>query len=188
MLLSDSEIEETLNNPENLVNKFNPAKVLPVIKGGLTEGSKHIPPRVQELIGVLGSVSDEEQKDIGAVFGVSQATVSVSSRGMVGSGNTRRDSNIESAIDKVKHNGKIRDAHELALDAMLDTLHGLRSKLAAGDDHLKNAGKLSRIASDMSRVVGNLTPKSDPSVTNNTQVVLFAPAMKKERDYETIEA
>lgn len=194
MILSDEELEKRLESPRNLVNVFKERlanigvvtpKVLPLPVGGRREGDITIPPIVRELIGSLvneGKGGAETGTSVAETFGVSQPTASLASRGLV---DDRFDSGLAAQVKR-----KTSDAHNDALDMLMLSMEALKPKLKLGalDDSLK-AKDLSRIATDMAKVVSSMKPtEKEAGVTNNTQVILFAPPIKKESDYEFIEA
>lgn len=181
MILSESEVNERLDSTSNLMIRLKSLsnrvehRIIP--QGGRTEGSVNIPPMVRELIGSLANEGNDTQSEIAEAFGVSQPTVSGSSRGLVG---LRKEDGLREKVTETK----INDAHDLALDAMVSSLTKLGGKMEEVEDPMK----LAKIASEMSKITANIKPKDAPSATN-VQVVLFAPnRMKRENEYESIPA
>lgn len=180
MILKDEDVDERLDSPNNLINKLK-VKVLP--HGGRKEGQLGVPDEVRKLIGGLANASDERQADIAKVFGVSQPTVSAAKRGLVGD---RFDEEVSESNDEVKK-ATVEDAHESALNCLMDSLGSLGGKLKEEKTTLK-AKELSKIATDMSRVVGTLKPAEKEGNNSHTQVVVFMPVQRKENQYEVIDA
>lgn len=185
MILDNEEADARLNNPNNLFLKIRETpreklvEILPMPSGGRKEGDKAIPPRVRELLGSLAHETDDTQKEIASVFGVSQVTVSDASRGLIGD---RLDEDLAEKVDLSKDK-KEDKAHNLALDALVGSLGIVNDKIKEVDTPLKAA----RLASDMSKIVANLKGKEQPSAVSNVKVVLFAPSIKQETHYETAE-
>lgn len=181
MILTDEELEDRISSPDNLINSVI---VREIAKGGKVFGDSNIPPLVRDLIGIVGATSNEKQIDIANEFGVSQPTVSTNSRGMLSETFSKDRMNV---IDNIRSK-KTEDAHDLALDALVGCVTGLKDQLA--DPLLTKLMKpkdLSKIATDMSKVVSNLKDKNEAGIINNTQVVLLAPPMRKESQYEILD-
>jgi hypothetical protein len=181
MVLDDDEIEKRLHSEENVCNLI--VKEIP--KGGRGVGDPNIPPAIRNLIGMITATGDESQKSVGEEFGVTQAVTSVVSRGLIGAtGKERVDNELLDIVSKAREK-KTGEAHDLAMDALLGTLGTLNEQFA--DPVTRKFVKpqvLSKIATDMSKVVSNLKDKDASGVVNNTQVVLFAPPMRKESYYD----
>lgn len=177
MILKDEEVEARLDSPKNLLNQLkNPTIVKPIPTGGNKAGTKAIPPLVRDMI---AGFKNENQSDVAEVFEVTQATVSGARRGLIGN-----RLNEEAAVNKGAED-RTEDAHSLALDCLMETLTALGPKVK--DPNLK-AKDLSRIASDMSKIVGSVRGEQDKSGKNNTQVIILAPQQKKLKDFDFIEA
>lgn len=183
MILTDKEVQERLENPENLINKI---KIIPPRERGNIEGLTNIPTEVKKLIASVIGESSETQKEIGSIFGISQATVSGISRGLVGE---RLDEELAEVVGDSKK--RIQDkeikAHELALDSLMASLGQIGPKIPDADLNIKD---LTRVARDMSVISANLRKgnKEEGNTTNNTVVVLHAAERRKESVYEVIEA
>ena len=187
MVLQDNEIEERLNSPKNLSTKL--LEVRKLKEGGRKLGNTEVPPAVRSLIGSLAVQGEDSQKDIAEAFGVSQPTVGMSARGLIGN---RVDASLKADIQEVeervekKEKASMDAAHQAALDVMLGSLGVLGSKLQ-NEAELMKPKDLSRIATDMSRIVSVATGQDKNSVVNNTKVVVYAPQQRKESSYETID-
>lgn len=181
MILEETDALDRINSENNLINRLR-VKILP--HGGRKEGQIAIPEPVRHLLGSLANESEESQAQIAELFGVSQVTVSDAKRGLVGD---RYDEDLDESNEKVTKK-TADDAHEAALDCLMDTLSGLSGKIKTESSTLK-AKDLSKIATDMSRVMGSLKPaeKSGDNI-NNTQVIVYQPVQRKEAQYEVIDA
>lgn len=176
MILKDEEVDLRLNSSGNLLNQLKDRLIVrPMPNGGRTAGSTSIPPLVRELI---GSFDSESQVSVAEAFNVSQPTVSGASRGLVGD-RKEFDKKTETRID---------EAHELALDCLMNSLKDMKPAL----DKSRLEGslspvKLSKIATDMSKIVSSIKGDKNAGITNNTQVIIMAPPQKKLSDYDFIE-
>lgn len=184
MILQDDDVEARLTSDKNLINKLNSRVVVKELPhGGRKEGQLAIPEPIRKLIGGLANNSDERQADIAKVFSVSQATVSGAKRGLVGD---RFDEELTESNEETKK-ASVESAHEAALDCLMDTLGSLGGKIKSEASTMK-AKELSKIATDMSRVVGTLKPAEKEGTNSTTQVVVFMPVQKKEAQYDVIDA
>lgn len=156
MILDDSEIDERLGSPKNLVN------IIALKRNG---SAPRIPEKVNELLGRLRNTSEEKTAEIAEVFDVDSSQVLKQAK----KDTSGRDIKIESA-------------HDEALDLMVDSMRTLRTKLNDVDKPVQ----LSKIASDMSKIVGNLKSKTEEGNKQQVQINIFTPATRKENEYETI--
>lgn len=179
MLLEDHEVDSRLNSNENLISLLEVRKgvtILPTNPPLKKEGDTTVPPKVRELIGRLGNMGDSSS-NISELFGVSSKTVESASKGLIGN---RFDADL--AIKVKARDEKIESAHEEALDLMVSCITNLKGKL----NEVGKPEKLSRIASDMSKIISNLKDNGGDNSVRNTQVIVYAPQVSKESDYETI--
>jgi flagellar hook-basal body complex protein FliE len=183
MILEENEALTRLGHPDNLVNRLKSnVEVIQEVNHGRSEGAKGIPPRVRELLGIIKNGSNDTCQEIAGTFGVGITTISNASRGLRGDGSF--DEELAEVVEKSTKD-KEKEAHELALDALVgsitkvnDTIHTVEKPQIA-----------SKIANDMSKVINQLRGGRDGSANEvNVKVVLFAPPMRIEKDYETIEA
>lgn len=174
MILKDEDVEKRLTSPNNLLNliKNENVEVGTCPKGGRKPGDKSIPPLVRQLISGFG---DEHQDDVAEAFGVSQATISGARNNLVGD---RFDPSIRQDEEKTDN------AHELALDLLMVSMGALKPKLLDSDLKAKD---LSRIASDMSKIVSSVRGNDDGK-KNSLRVIILAPEQKSLTDFEFIEA
>lgn len=192
MIMNDNEILSRLNSPDNIVNKlFNsPVGESRVIIKPLRDKPKvqgnDLPPMIKELIAGVVVESSESQASIAKTFGVSHSLVNQTARGLVGA---RVDESLKEAAKPVntKEPTKEDKAHDLALDAMVDSLGLLNSKLAA----VNKPTELARIARDMSTISNNIKQgrgDSDGEKKPVVQVILFAPQEQKhESEFNVID-
>lgn len=183
MILSDLELEGRISSPDNLsILKYRQGA------GGVV-GATKLGPDVKVLIGVLGS-GDESQASVARTFDVDQSVVSKNANGLDYTNNSvdlDLKSRLNATLGKVSVSSKTEEAHNGALDVLLSTLESIRPKLKDEGNSLKT---LSKVASDMSRVVATVGDRIGPlSINghgNKVQVIVHAPNVKSERDYETL--
>lgn len=189
MILTDEQVEERLTSPDNLMNKVSEMKESHLIVLPKKDGSRGevIPSRVRQLLGVIANKSTETQTEVADAFDVTQASVSMFSRGI---SDQRVDHEIKEVVDKARESkakesqDKESEAHELALDLMVDCIKGVSGRLHEVD----KPKELAKMAVDMSKIVGNLKDKDKAGDTNNTQVIIYAPNQRSESAYETLSA
>lgn len=194
MIISDEEAQGRLDSSENLASRL--VEVRKIREGGRRLGNTNVPPALRSLIGSIAVQGEENQSDIARAFGVSQPSISGYANGLIGD---RRESEIEEAIEKVEErkqetaklpDSSLDEAHQMALNVMMKSLTGLGEKLA--DEEIMKSMKpkeVSRIASDMSKIVSVATGQDkQSSVVNNTKVIVYAPQQRKETSYEIIDA
>lgn len=169
MITEDStEALARIDSPDNLVNKLKLQGSNVEIRERFARNTqkKNLPPMIQTLAVASGIV--DGQSVAAETFGVSQPDISYLTREGKG---VNRDQ-VKQTIDSV---------HQQALNGMLEAI-GLIS-----DGRLKDVKKvtdLSKVASDLSKVVNNTSPKEGP--TANIKVVVFSPVIRGEEQYEEI--
>lgn len=191
MILNDEEVEQRLNHPSNLVNvitdesrsKKEESKLLvlpqPKNNQGRKEGDTQIPDRVRDLLGMMRKNSTGPSREIAEVMDVSADVINKTARGLVGN---EFDPKLAERLDSIEEKN-IEDAHGMALNLMMESMKVLLPRLK--EDSIKPKD-LSRIATDMSRITANIKPK-DRIDGPRVQVVLFAPNVHTEKEYESID-
>lgn len=186
MILSDNEIEERLNSPDNIVNIIKDRPVS--IEGGLRvvpddslvgKRGPAVPDLIRKLIANVANKSDETQAEIGSVFSVGVPTVSNASRGLI---HNRLDTELQDIANKSREE-KAETAHNLALDSLVATLGLVGQKL----DTITTAKEATQIAVSMSNVVKNLKDKDDDGPKIKTLVVIKMPDQHKESQFNVID-
>jgi DNA-binding XRE family transcriptional regulator len=183
MFKTEEQINARLNSEKNLVNRFarheKPAApaaalidepvvtVIPLEQPGNKEGKVKLNGDQRNEIAYRARVG-ETQISLAREFGVSQSAI-----GEIEQGRTKvNESQVQEKIDQV---------HDVAMEKLLGTLGFLTS------DKMEKckAVELSVIASNMSKIVGNVRAKDAdaPKVI----VQLFAPELKQEQSYKTID-
>jgi hypothetical protein len=179
MILTDEEVETRLESTDNLINRLSNRSIQHIAKRE-TDNPGHLGNRIRELIGHVANNGPESQQAIADTFGVGKATVNHASRGLIGN---RLDSDL---AEKVRAREDKQDtAHDEALDLMVNCITGIKKKLI--DDTNIKPEKLSRIASDMSKIVGIIRGENDTK-TPRMNVIIYKPEVKNEKDYDYIDA
>lgn len=180
MILSDDDVQERLESKDNIATKVLVKHPAP---RGKQHGEKDIPQPVRELIGRLANLSTGTDIDVARTFDVHPNTVHKYSNGLIGN---RVDDGLTEAKEDgtAERNKKLDKAHDLALDMMVSSI----TELGTRTGELK-AKDLSRVAKDMHSIVQDSNNNKDKNSTiNNTQVILYAPRKRTEKEYDTIEA
>lgn len=164
IIYDEDEALERLGSPQNLVNRIHNPVVVKELHSN-RNGSKGIPPMVQELIGVAATLTT--QREAADSFGVSQPMARLYEHGM-----TKGSKGVAP---------KVQESHDAAIDAMLSAIKAIPDRIP----NVKKATDLSTIAANMARVVEKTTPK-ELEGKSNVQVIFFSPRIKDESEYETV--
>lgn len=168
MILTAEEAEKRLNSPDNLATKFGEPKVIPLKQPGRKEDVPNIPVQKREAIAVKARIGTK-QRELAAEFKTTQAHVSQLERG------------IDKSIDSERVNDEVSLARDEALQKLLVSMKLITPKKL---ERLK-AVELGAMAARMSTVVKNLTPEE--KAQNTVQVVVYAPELRKEENFKTLE-
>lgn len=186
MILEDTDLFDRLSSPSNI-------SVLGMRNGvGRGKGDTNLKGESKALIAILGSNPEESKSSVAAEFGLSTSRVSTLSRGLK-SDNESLDSDLKARLDSINSkptlSSKTEDAHSKALDVLVGTLEALRPKLGEvtkATDLSKIAANMSRVASSISQASSNMKD-SQGNIINKVQVIVQAPQMRAEADFEVIE-
>ena len=166
MLLTEEQLEERLNSENNLANRFSGGQVVTLPRRGKKEGERDLTVEERTEIATRARLG-EGQKFLAKEFRVDQATIS-----RIENGKSRiNESEVESRIEKVR---------DLALERLMTSLGFMTN------DKLEkcSAKDLSTIAANMSRAVEKTGPREG---NNNTQVIIYAPEIRKETSFKVVE-
>jgi predicted transcriptional regulator len=172
MLLTEEQANERLNSEKNLANRFSRSdegriEERVINRPGKEQGLGNLSPEAKNEIAIRSRLG-ESQVALANEFGVTQPTVSYIERGK-----TKTDEEkVESAINQVRDKALERLMHSLGLITD-DKLSGCSAK------------DLSTIASNMSRVVEKTIPRAE--VDNKINLVIYAPELRQEKSFKTIE-
>jgi hypothetical protein len=199
MFIDEDELSHRLTTDQNLVNQINSRRnstnIPPNVEipeseprplyeidrcgSGRTPGSFNRNPLEREAIGTLGHLHGITQasKETGA----SPSQVHSYMGGYNTTGRRAHDLSLESAVKK--NVGKIRDA---AIERMLSSMNMITDEKLG---QIKKAETLANIAATLGKVAQLGMPKESNSGNNGNQVqiVVYAPAIKGEERYETVD-
>lgn len=178
MLLDNKSANARLSAKNNLALRFGrgvtevrDVKVIPIKSPGKKAGSHNVPEFMRTAVAIL-SRGGENQKTISREFGITQANTSY-----IESGKTK-------GIDEEKVAKALDQVRDVALDRLMKSL-GLMD-----EDKLSecSAPALAGIAANMGKVVEKMLPR-DQSSSNGAgvQLIIYAPQLKDESKYRTIE-
>jgi hypothetical protein len=191
MFIDDDELNSRLGSDQNLVNHIQrrrapqqsneprPLYEIDRCGSGRTPGAMNRSTEDREAIGTLGHIHGIPETS--AITGASGSQVHSYMNGYNTTG--RRGANAELEAGVKKNVGKIRDA---AIDRMLSSMNLIT------DDKLKEVKKatdLATIAATLGKVAQLGIPKQESSgqSDNRVQIVVYAPAIKDENRYETVD-
>jgi hypothetical protein len=190
MILKKEVVDARLNNPNNLAIKKSNTEIEIVRQTPGPDSHVKIPEAVRDLLTITSSSSPETATEVASNFDISQTTVSNLRRGLVGN---RLDERTATIADKARRSRqeelerKSDQAHDLALDSLVSSLKFLQPRI----EEVDKPEKLASMAASISKVVSNISGvKKDKLLEEELakpRVVLFAPIMKPESSFESIE-
>lgn len=177
MFKTEEQIKERLSSEKNLVNRFGrqeptvPALENIVITPLGNPGNKEKPKLDQDSKDEIAfrARAGEKQKDLAEEFGVSQSAI-----GEIEQGRTK--------VNEAEVNRRLDAVQDVAMNKLLESLGYMTTDKL---DKCK-ATDLSSIAANMSKVVSNVRTKNNDSGPV-VQVQIFAPELRNEKTYKTIE-
>lgn len=166
MLLTEEQLEERLKSENNLANRFSGGQVVTLPRRGKKDGERDLTVEERTEIATRARIGIDP-KEIASEFNTTVGNVS-----SIKHGNARiNESEVESRIEKVR---------DLALERLMTSLGFMTN------DKLEkcSAKDLSTIAANMSRAVEKTGPREG---NNNTQVIIYAPEIRKETSFKVVE-
>jgi predicted transcriptional regulator len=178
MFITKEQAERRLNSPDNILNKVERANSHFVIKklhaGGRKEGVTTLTKEDRLIAGTLGQVYN--QKEVARDFGITRQHVNNLAHGRTDS---KRADGHETGLEA---SGILDEVKERALQKVLSAVDFMSdNKLGLCD-----AKELSSIASNMSKVYSNVSPKENGNEMK-VQFVLYAPRVKEEHEFQVVE-
>ena len=174
MFKTEEQIKARLGSEKNLVNRFGRqeptvenVEVIPLGNPGNKEKPKLEPEQKDEI--AFRARAGEKQKDLAVEFGVSQSAI-----GEIEQGRTK--------VNEAEVNRRLDAVQDVAMNKLLESLGYMTTDKL---DKCK-ATDLSSIAANMSKVVSNVRTKNNDSGPV-VQVQIFAPELRNEKTYKTIE-
>jgi len=136
---------------------------------------------------ILGTMAELMScEDVAEMAGVSKQTVSTASRGVT-TLNLGVDTKLRDDIEQNKQG--LQKDEKARMDQIKDSL---LTNLAAAIGHVginlagTDATEASKIATDMSKILSQVTGSQDGGGKNRTAIIINVPQMKKEESYQTI--
>lgn len=173
-IVSPEDFEQSIKQAE-----IKPAKIEKKDTPGRKEGDKNVPEAIRKTIAeeaLLGSKSEA----LAELFQVSKQSVSAYKNG-ANSTSTYNEPNRELA-------NHVNGAKERIISRSSKKLNLALGKLTSDKMDDCSARELAGIAKDMSAIIRNMTPDEEPGgQQNNIQFVVFAPPMKSEEDYNSLQ-
>jgi DNA-binding XRE family transcriptional regulator len=175
MFKTEEQINSRLNSSKNLVNRFVKSEEKgPIVETIILErpGNKEKPKldEEQKTEIAIRSRSGETQVSLAKEFNVSQSAI-----GEIEQGRTKvNEKTVEARLNVIE---------DRALDKLLETLGFITPDKM---DKAK-AGEISSVASNLSKVVSNIRGKDKNDNGINVSVQVFAPEIRPERLFKTIE-
>jgi hypothetical protein len=165
MKIDQKELERRLASGNNIANTVVEHRSRAVGRRG-----PELPASVKDSIAVLAHEPGSRQKHLAAEFGVSVATI----------GNIKRDP-TDAAQKEIDTNRK--NIQDSALRKLMSSLNLI------SDDKLTDLSpkELTRVARDLSSIVGNLEEKQKETDQTQVNVIVYAPQTVEEKSYKTVE-
>lgn len=166
MLIDEKTAEERLNSPNNLAEKFGVVHKVWNNKGNT--GPRGIPQFMKDSIGILTRSGAMTETEAAKEFGVAPSTSHNYKEGKLGADKEA----IEQGLVRVR---------DKAMDRLMTSLGFIT------DDKLEKcqAPALSKVASDMSKVIQNTLPKDQQ--TPQIQLTIYTPEIRSEERYPVLE-
>jgi hypothetical protein len=187
-ILNEEEADKSLNRENNLAHKIN--RIREVRELDRTEISKdHIPgrdqgtPNVPEFLRPVIAAEARicKHQEVADAYGIGKSTVDHYATGRIGGSKEAGErAGLKQDTDK-----RLEPIRSRALDLTMKALG-----LVENNEDLPNCKPevLMNIASQASRIHQNLSPKENPLDQDRTQLIVYAPNLKKIADYEVIDA
>lgn len=176
MLLSDDDILERVDSPNNLINRLTVIKM----RGTGSRGPA-TPMEIRKVVAVLANEGNK-QADIADAFDITGSNTSLYANGRIGNSHGPKNEELKETIAKV--NLKKVAVEDKAIDALLETLEIMKPQLA----DVTKPKVLSSIAKDMASVAKDMRGgRPEEEKNRNVHLHIYAPKMKELDDYEIIE-
>jgi hypothetical protein len=182
MLITSEQAESRLNsqkNTANLVTKANDGKL--IIKeinrgGGRSDGQNNLTESQRILIGKTAQL--DSPRNVAEAFHISESHVYNLRKGQTDRDHLQRKTHPELKSAIVEKREEIKDR---ALDKLLSTLNIIsEDKLS-----ILNAKDASKVAVNLSRVHGNMTPQE--SNNGKVNITIYTPQMRSVKEYDVVE-
>lgn len=175
MFISNEEANNRVSSLDNLINKLELRKTH---NGGRPKGRKN--DSIEKRLEIATTAIEKGCVAAAEEHNTTPSRASLLSNGIITHGNGSDEELGNKVLEKKQ------SIHDKALDIITQSLLGLEGKLG----EVKKPTELAAIAVEMAKVAektgGKLAQKNEDSKPN-VQVVIYAPRMKAENEYETID-
>jgi hypothetical protein len=178
--LTDKQIEESINSPDNLINRLEIHKI------PINRENPNIPPEIRKTICILANEDDVTNKELAEQFDLAPSQVSMAKHGK-NSSNQPCEALVP-VMEEIKT--KRVTAEGRAIDALISTIDTLQPQL----QRMTKPHKLSAIARDLANVAEKISGGSsrkdidNPFEGKGIHLHLHVPKQKKIEDYDIIDA
>lgn len=179
--ISDKELKDRLNSPDNLKNKIDTLFIEPIKTVGKREG---LPFEIKKVVTLLASDHDrkETQREIGKAFNITHQSVSNFSMGRTDNSVAYEHPELKALVDK--NEARRETAETKAIDTLLTTLDLIPNKLSEST----SIKTLSGLAKSMSEVADKMSNrKSQQELQQQVHLHIFVPKQKDVSDYDVID-
>lgn len=173
--MDNAQAQARLDSEDNFLNKLKISHTRNINGAGRRAGVENIPDEVKELVALSVIGGDVLQKDAAEAYGISKVTVN-----QLAKGNDYKGKHSPVLTEKIE---KARSVVESKATSKVLMALGLitQEKLSELD-----ISKIAKVASDLSSVSERMREKKDQG-TNVAQVIIYAPTVRTEQEYQTIE-
>lgn len=169
MLLTPDQARARLESEDNLATRFGQKSIVePKVIKSAGKNRINLDVETRTEIAVRARLG-EDQHVIAKDFGVTPGEVSHINTGRI------------KGVDEKQIDERIGKVHDVALDRLMTTLGFMDNDKLSGCD----AKTLSGIAANMGRVIEKTSQKADAAQITN--VLIYAPEIKQEKSFKTIE-
>lgn len=176
--LTDIDIDERVNHPDNLINRLT---VHEITRGN--NGSPRVPIEIKKVVAILSN-EGEGQTALAKSFGIAQQSVSAYENGKTSIDNIPE---LKEVVRKVRTQNELNreSAESTAVKVLLTSLNLLPAAL----NKTTKAKTISGVAKDMAAISNMMSNSKDPDGKGERtmHLHLYAPKMKSVDDYEVID-
>ncbi|HWY33939.1 MAG TPA: hypothetical protein VNX68_04790 [Nitrosopumilaceae archaeon] len=152
------------------------SEVIPIVKG--RGNAKEVPDSMREII-AEEAINGSSAKVISHAFGVSESSISAYKNG------AHSTSSYHSPVSSLlSSNNRVKEVIASRSKRVL-----LRALKEITDEKLKDtkAVELSSIARNMGGIINDMTPKNEVNVNMQNKVIVYAPRIREESEFEVLD-
>lgn len=175
MFISDKEADNRVSSIDNLINKLELRRIH---NGGRPKGRKN--DTLETRLAIAERAIEVGPTKAAAEHNTTPARASLLSNGIVTHSQGSNEKLAPAVMDKKT------SIHEKALDIITSSLINLEGKL----DEVKKPSELAAIAVEMAKIAsktGSPQQKAEESGRPNVNVIIYAPRMRDEGEYEVLD-